>query len=500
VRNKGLFPGGQSKLASRDLADLIQTQVVEDIRKQINPDWTRRGLWDREYSEAWRPIIPVMLLELLSHQNLADMKYGLDPRFKFLVARAVYKGILRYLSVQGGSKIVIQPLPPDHMAIDMLENRKIKLSWLPVADPLENTARPDGYKVYMKTEDNGFDQGSFTQDTFMIITLPEWGKIYSYRVTALNDGGESLPGEALSVSLLQGQNKPVLIVNAFDRICGPAFFDKGDMAGIAWWEDEGVPDGNDFSYSGNQYDFNRNSNWLNDDSQGWGASNADMETTRVTGNTFSFPLIHGKALRDAGYSFVSVSDEVFESPRYDAGQYRDVDLIFGEERGTQSFINSSGKDFRVFTPSMLASIERFTDHGGNLLISGAYIATDMIENRDSSAIRFASDVLHYTWRANHATCIGSVNATDQGARLFPGQLQFNTEVSRDLYRVESPNAIEPSGDGAFRIYRYTSGGCSAGVAYKGPYRTIVLGFPFETITDAMQRAELMTRIMNFFIN
>ena len=34
-----------------------------------------------------------MLLELLSHQNFADMRYGSDPRFKFLVSRAIYKGI-----------------------------------------------------------------------------------------------------------------------------------------------------------------------------------------------------------------------------------------------------------------------------------------------------------------------------------------------------------------------------------------------------------------------
>ena len=30
-----------------------------------------------------------------------------------------------------------------------------------------------------------------------------------------------------------------------------------------------------YSHSGNQYDFNRNSEWLHDDSQGWGASHAD---------------------------------------------------------------------------------------------------------------------------------------------------------------------------------------------------------------------------------
>jgi len=500
IRDNGLFPNGQSKLASRDLTDLIQTQVVEDIRQQINPDWTRRALWDKEYSEAWRPIVPVMLLELLSHQNLADMKYGLDPRFKFVIARAIYKGMLRYLSLQDGKKVVIQPLTPDHMAIEILENRRIKLSWRPVADPFENTAIPRGYKVYMKSEENGFDPGKVTQDTLMIVTLPEWGQIYSFRVTAVNDGGESLPGETVSVSLLPDEKKAVLIVNAFDRICGPAFFDKGDMAGIAWWEDEGVANGKDYSHSGNQYDFNRNSDWLHDDSQGWGASNADFETYPVAGNSFSFPIIHGKALRDAGYSFVSVSDEVFEMPGYNAGKYQAVDLVYGEERGTESFLKSSHKEFRVLTPAMMGSIGRFTRQGGNVFISGAYIGTDMIENHDSLAIRFAAEVLHYTWRTKHATTVGSVYATDQARNIFPEQLQFNTDNHPELYRVESPDAIEPAGEGAYRIYRYTSGNCSAGIAFKGFYHTVALGFPFETLLTAEQRAELMKRIMRFFNN
>ncbi|MCK7533309.1 MAG: hypothetical protein MZV63_20900 [Marinilabiliales bacterium] len=40
-----------------------------------------------------------------SHQNLADQRYGLDPRFRFHVSRAVYKGILRYLASASGTGI-----------------------------------------------------------------------------------------------------------------------------------------------------------------------------------------------------------------------------------------------------------------------------------------------------------------------------------------------------------------------------------------------------------
>jgi hypothetical protein len=500
TRNEGVFPGGQSKLASRDLADIIETQVLEDVQRQADPQWMGRGLWDREYSEAWRPVVPVMLLELLSHQNLADMKFGLDPRFRFIVSRAIYKGILRFLAAEQGREVVVEPLHPDHLYIEGQGERKIRLGWQPVNDPLEATAKPDGYKVYMKTEDSGFDQGFYTTDTSVTIDLPKWNTIYSFRVTAVNSGGESLPGETLSVSLKSNDNKPVLVVNAFDRICGPSFFDKGDMAGIAWWDDEGVPDGKELLETGVQYDFSRSSLWLNDDSQGWGASSADLEGIQNTGNTFANALIHGKALRDAGYSFVSVSNEVFESPAFDVNRYAAVDIIFGEERGTPSLTDPQQKEFRLFTAGMIRSISRYTRQGGNLLISGAYVGTDMVENHDSLAIRFASEVLHYAWRTHHATRVGDIEATAQGRSVFPARLQFNTHSGSDLYSVESPDAIEPSGMGAGCIYRYTSGGCSAATAYKGSAHVVVLGFPFESVSTEQMRLDLISAVMKFFNN
>ena len=497
ARNNGLFPNGQSKLASRDLADMIQSQVVTDIMLQVNTDWIRRGLWDREYSEAWRPAVPVMLLELLSHQNLADMKYGLDPRFKFLVSRAIYKAILHYLAMQNGKIPVIQPLPPVNMALEKTSGKTIKISWKPVSDPHEPTARATGYNLYMRTENEGFAPPVYVNDTFMLVTLPEWKTIYSFRVTALNEGGESMPGEILSVAFYEGDENEVLIVNAFDRVCGPAVFDEGDMAGLAWWEDEGVPRCIDYSFSGYQYDFNRNSLWLDDDSQGWGASYADREAIPLTGNTFDFPFIHGKALRDAGYSFVSVSDEVFESSWFNYDPYQVTDIIFGEERGTPLLADTSGKEFRVFTPAMIRRLSNMAEKGRHIFISGAYIGTDMTENRDSASILFAKQYLHYSWRTNHATNIGMLSATYDAGGLFPLQLQFNTGGDASLYRVESPDAIEPAGEGAFRIYRYDSGGRSAGIAFDGHYRTVVLGFPFETIIGDENRKELMGGIMHF---
>ena len=98
--NNGLLNSGNSRYASRDLADLLLTQIQKDIRAKFNIQWTRRSMWDRNYSETRLPATPSTIVELLSHQNFADMKLGHDPNFKFTVGRAIYKAVLQFISSQ----------------------------------------------------------------------------------------------------------------------------------------------------------------------------------------------------------------------------------------------------------------------------------------------------------------------------------------------------------------------------------------------------------------
>ncbi|MGQ1890068.1 golvesin C-terminal-like domain-containing protein [Thermophagus sp. OGC60D27] len=497
LRNNGQFPDGSSKLASRDLTDLIQTQIVSDIRLSFNERWTRRAMWDKQYSEAWRPNVPTMLLELLSHQNLADMKYGLDPRFQFTVARAIYKGMARFLATRESRPVVIQPLAPKNMALEMVEGKKVKLSWSPEKDPVEPSAIPTGYIVYQRMEDNGFDNGVFTSDTSMIVELDEYSTIYSFKVRAVNEGGQSFPGETLSVSIDQNSKEVVLVVNAFDRVAPPAFV-EGEMAGVAWWEDEGVPWNKDLSHTGRQYDYHRSSPWLDDDSPGHGASFADMEGKIIPGNNHDFIFLHGQALRNAGYSFVSVSDERFGNQNFDVNPYFAIDIIYGEERGTPALYDRTKKDFRVLTSATRAKIQEYLEQGGNILISGAYIGTDLVENNDSAAIDFAKNVLHYRWMTNHADNGGLLTATDPASPYFIPKVQYNTRYHPGIYKVEAPDGIEPVGDGAFRIYRYANSKVSGGVAYSGNYKCVILGFPIETMPRSHEQNQLIKDILNFF--
>jgi hypothetical protein len=498
MANNGLFPNGKSRMASRDMSDLIQTQLVEDIRKLFNPQWTRRGLWDKQYSEAWRPNVPTMLLELFSHQNSADMRFGLDPRFRFAVGRAIYKGMLRFQSYQENRPYVVQPLPVDHFSISNMGGKSVLLSWSAVNDPVEPDAKPLKYKVYRRMDENGFDNGIVVSDTALVLKLDQYDQIYSFKVTALNEGGESFPSEILSTGIKSNPKGNVLVVNGFDRVCAPAVFDNGVQAGIAWWKDQGVPYHQDLSFVGFQYDFDRKSKWLDDDSPGWGSSYGDMEGKVIPGNTFDYPIIHGKAIMDAGYSFVSTCDEVFCHSNFNTSPFFAIDILMGEERATPGLKDSLSTDFKIYTPAFKSKISELTKKGGALFISGAYIGSEFGESQDSTTADFAKNTLHFTWRTGHASKGGRFYSTDYARKWFSGKWNFNAGYLPEIYSVEAPDGIEPAGINAMTAFRYGENNVSAGVIFNGKYRVVAMGIPFETITGNEERVNLMQQIIHFF--
>ncbi len=438
-----------------------------------------------------------MLLELLSHQNLADQSYGLDPRFRFHVSRAVYKGILKYLAYNSGNEYVVHPLPVTHMALTHLGGKMVRLSWEPVNDPLEKTAAPASYRVYTRTGENGFDNGMDVPGTSIEIELPAYDTIFSFRVTAVNDGGESFPSETLAAGFSSGAAGTVLVVNGFDRISGPSWFDRDGMAGVEWWNDRGVADRYNFVSTGDQYDFSRRSPWTDDDNPGWGASYSDNEGMIIAGNTFDYPYIHGKSIMAAGRSFISVSDEVFTDAGFDFAPYCAADLIFGEEKTTLSAADSSTKDFQIYTPEFIHALEKMTASGVPVFMSGAYTGTDLQMTGDTLMAARVKKVLHFKHRTDHAVRNGHLYATDMANPAFTGGYTFNTSDSAGTYAAEAPDAIEPADKGSITAFRYSENNTSAAVIYRGTPGTVVLGFPFETIISPEERDELMRQVLNF---
>lgn len=529
------FPDGQSRLANRDLTDIMQTQIVNDIHARFDTTWVRRRLMNSRYSEAARPNVPSVLLELLSHQNFRDMEYAMDPRFRFEISRSIYKSIVKFVASQHDLDYVIQPLPVTDFRSEWVPEG-LKLSWSGVKDPLEPTADPMRYVVYTREERGGFDNGFMVCENEVIIRDLKPGTLYSFKVRAANDGGVSMPSEVLSV-VNQGAAETVLVVNGFTRVSSPEIIKVGEFRGFASFLDAGVPDRYDIGHVGEQVNFNLRDEWIENDNPGHGMSHGDLETTIIAGNTFDFAWIHADAIRKSGLNVVTVSESAVESGKVHATGYRLVNLILGNQRqmkNQSAFAeNLVGPRFGIYGPGVRKLLTDVATNGGGILVSGAHVGTDLLHRpqRDSLTHAFARDILKYDFTANHASRTGMVfnpvpagqNSTSgtRGADVWEGgttesveipvfscqsinvpttRLQFNTTPNPYIYRVDAPDAIKPVGNRAQTWLRYTENEFSAAVRYADRYRVVVLGFPFETIMDGNDRDNLMKEMMNFLLS
>ena len=453
------FPNGISRQVNRDLADYVQTQLVEDIRQTTAPEWTRRQLHNANYCESRYPLIPSLLLEILSHKNMADMRYGLDPRFRFIAARAIYKGVLRYLC---GADAVVQPLPIREVAIDYT-NGAWQLSWQPVVDTLEASAMPTHYEIYCRNGDaTKWKPIATTKATQARIEAVRGVKTDFY-VVAVNDGGQSLPSAVVSAFLsAKGDTSPALIVDAFDEVYGPEWFADSLRAGILPGS-YAVEEGYTVAYIGDQWDFDRQSPWRDDDNCGWGMCYRDHQGTRTIGNTRDYAAQHGKVLAASDISYVSRTGRTLPP---DLSDYSMIDLITGKNR-------------HPLADTTIAALGNYVEAGGHLLVSGSYLGNSF------------EQVGHYRLQATRATRSGIIRwkQTDTLPRIVqtPQRQIFHLETrpnDRQLF-AEAPEGLCPSDMEASRLGLYEDMRVGIGVARESAIggKAIILGFPIEAVQE-----------------
>lgn len=483
--NNGKLNTGIDRYASRDLADILLTQIQKDIYSSYNLSWTRRSMWNRNYSETRLPATPSTIIELLSHQNFADMQLGHDPNFKFTVGRAIYKGILQFVAGQHDKEYVVQPLPVSNFAIRFGKKKNtLELSWKGENDPQEPTAQPREYIVYTRIGYGGFDNGTLVSKTSHTVKI-EPGLVYSFKVTAVNRGGESFPSEILSAYKAKRERERVLIINGFDRVSGPAVINTFDKAGFDLEQDPGVPYLSNISFSGAQIGFDRAQAGKEGEGS-LGYSGRELEGMKIAGNTFDYPFVHGKAIQAAGkYSFVSCSDEAVENGTVTLEDYPVVDYILGMEKEDPAH----KVYYKTFSSVMQRFITSYCQSGGNLFVSGAYVGSDMSGTQGNR--EFTEKILKYGYQNS---------MTDKSSNRINGlgrTITIPRTPNETSYAVPAPDCIVPV-DTAFPVFTYVPGNQSAGIAYKGNYRTFVLGFPFESIQSEADRATIMAGILGFF--
>ncbi|MBP5334145.1 MAG: hypothetical protein J6Y66_08260, partial [Bacteroidales bacterium] len=176
------------------------------------------------------------------------------------------------------------------------------------------------------------------------------------------------------------------------------------------------------------------------------------------------------------------------------------------------FLAASGTDTAL---RVQESIRNFTSGGGNIVISGAYIATDAwdtiyqgVLKAPESTRQFVREVLGYKSITNYGDRSGKV-VPAAGSGL--PSVSYNREYTPSMYRVENPDGIGPvsgsgagiggavgsdmgKGSSAYRYLMYYKGtGIGAAVLYNAKgYKVASFGFPLETTDnlDALLKATL----------
>ena len=435
-----------------------------------------------------------MILELLAHQNFTDMKFAHDPNFKFTASRAIYKAMLQYVSAMHGEpQPAIQPLPVNTFSARLVKGQDaVQLSWHPTEDSLETSATPTDYIIYTRTPNTDFDNGRLTGGR-TAVTLPVVpGTHYIYKVAALNAGGRSFDSPELSVYCARGHRNSaapeVLVVDAFNRLSGPARIETADSLGFDLSADCGVPRGYTLALIGKQTNFDRQS-MGGEGPRSLGHGGSEWLGRRIAGNNFDGSETHTAAIIEAA-PHVSVSSTCVDAfnglSEKQLSAYRLIDYAAGLERDAPHNL----RPYKAIPVAARRQLQHFQSNGGHLLVSGSFIGSDL---RSEEEQRFLAQTLHLS-------CPGNVR--NDSLSVFTGlnlQLPVYNTPNADHFACNISDVLEPT-EGAFSAFAYGNGGYSAGVAHDGQNgRTLTLGFPFECISNAQIRAQAMSAMLQFLL-
>lgn len=483
--NDGRLNSGVSRMVSHDFADSLLTGLQRDISGKYRK-WTRRYLWDRNYSETRKPEVPSAIIETMSHQNFADMRRGLDPNFRFTLARSLYKSILRFVNGNHSVPSVVQPLPVSNFRIERNSSGGLRLSWIAEKDEQEPTAVPTSYIVYTSEDGMGFDNGTVVYTSSFDFEAKK-GVNYCFKVTALNRGGESFPSETLAAYLSKSAHaKDILVVDGFSRLSGPAVVDDYSRQGFDLDSDIGVSYGLTAGWNGRQQCFDK-SRAGSEGEGSLGYCGDELAGRFIMGNNRDGSVCHVKDIAMSGaYNVVGCSLEALDNNLVKLDHYNLVDIAFGLQRND----GHSLVVYKTFSETLQSKLRSYAKSGGRILVSGAYVGSDMTQPHERS---FMSDVLKTTFTGTD---------TNAGNNMVDG-LGLSFDIIRQIndrhFAATSVDRIAACDGRSFAAMRYQDGS-TAGVAYDGTdYKSFVIGYPYECINNVRTRQQVMKGLLGFLL-
>jgi hypothetical protein len=422
------------------LARLVHDEIVGDIRAAWDPSWRDLGVFSAYFGElnpAHNSEMPSALVEVAFHSTEADAQALKEPRFRQLVARAMYQGIARYFAERDRIPVKLLPEPPSHLALRQEGPDRVRVSWRAPADEPAAGDPPLGYRVYQSRDGRAWDNGAAAPGTsFLLRGLAPGERIY-VRVTSVNSGGESFPGPTLGVRVAAAGRAPLLLVHAFDRLDAKAL----------------VPEV----------------------TPGLGTV-LRMFPSRM--NRFNHVVEHGEAAHRAGISFDSAQSAAVASGEVDLSAYQAVDWMAGCE---------STKD-ESFSSEEQVRVRAFAQSGGALLVSGSEIAWDLDPRGTAADQAFLSEVLSARY-AGDETVARRIVAEGVMSDLSPLDID---DGSLGTYAVRNPDFLEASGL-AQVVWRFEGTRNVAGILVPG--RVVYLSVPIEALHPASDREALYGRAL-----
>lgn len=452
--------------AQTNLAAALARQCNVDMRAGTNsviPSWSSRTsyLYGSTYGEIYNSSVfmkmDTTINEVAFHDNELDCAVLKTPAGREWLARATTRGLIKHLSGYYSSSGIVNTNAPDRPVDVKAVNSGVgalTVSWAMPARDAASGGHPKGFILYTSTDGRGFGNPvtvSGGSTTSRVITNLNPGATIFFRVCATNAGGESLASAVAGARVTaNGAKAGVLVVDGFKR------------------DDYGLAPSRYFA------------NGLN--------GQVTFVRPRMI-NSFDYVKEHGLALASAGQTFDSMDASLVTSSTV-LTNYAKVVWILGEESTVDE----------TFSSTEQTAVTGYLNAGGRLMVSGAEIGWDLGRTNSSAADQsFFTNVLRAVYASDSG---GTSNVTGTAAGFLNGvSLGFNyTNLMTDVYAANWPDVLR-TGSGAVTAAVYgtsASGSSGAVIQYSNAtYRTIVMGFPFETIISEANRATVMTKAMQF---
>lgn len=424
---------------SRDLALKLKYRMLDHVREKWDAGWTNISWgddgFDGNYGETRVAQVPAALIEVGFFTHPSEVVTLTNERFYRTVARGLYMGIAQFF----GSGYL--PEEVEAVRATITGAGSFRLDWEPAATGATATF----YLVRTSTDGVAFDSGRVASSNFATFSNVAAGKVYHFTVQAGNANGLSLASEVFSVRVpALVTDKKLLVVNGFDRLDNRVnFVTNYDKRAVG----PQVERGNSFNYTP-QYVAA-----VVASARPWSVASASNEA-----------VLRGKVL---------LTD--YDAVIWYTGResWSDETYAFAEQQLVSAYLNGGG---------------RFISTGSEI---GWDLAAQNIGNTHSNDLNFLESVLRTAYAGDDAGT-ASLNA---GSGVLTGVPAFSLDDGlAGSYQNLYPDYFTPV-NGSTCVQQYAVASRCAILFYSGSYRVISMGFPFEIITSASARSDLMAKML-----